>query len=266
VRTAELSGFEREEKSAELSVSAKSAHAARLSQLVEARAGSMNDLILAQHEVDEAKVSLAAARSRLSSLQIARADATSYWVLANRDGTVVDLDAAPGLEVGPSRGAPVLTVADLAEVLAVSDVPQRVAADLSAGMTATIHPSRTDAITATVETVAEVVDPDRQTVPVRVRADNAAHKLRPNAYVEVSFPSNSHADALLLPAACVVRDGAEAVVFVEDKAGSFLRREVLLGREGHDMVEVLSGISPGERVVSTGALLLLNALDTRASS
>jgi cobalt-zinc-cadmium efflux system membrane fusion protein len=266
VRTAELPGFEREEKSAQLSVSAKSAHAARLAALVEARAGSVNDLILAQHDVDEARVMLAAARSRLSSLQIARADATSYWVLANRDGTVVDLDAAPGLEVGPSRGAPVLVVADLAEVLAVGDVPQRVAADLTAGMTAMIHASRSDAIPATVETVAEVVDPDRQTVPVRVRADNRAHKLRPNAYVEVSFPAGGKEDALLLPAACVVRDGAQAVVFVEDKAGSFLRREVTLGREGRDMVEVLSGVNEGDRVVSTGALLLLNALDTRAAS
>jgi cobalt-zinc-cadmium efflux system membrane fusion protein len=266
VRTAELSTLTRERQSAELTVASKSDQVARLKALVEVRAGSMNDLILAQHEADEAKVSLAAAKARLSSLQIARADETSYWVLATRDGTVVELNAATGLEVGPSRGVPIVMVADLAEVLAVADVPQRVAADLSAGMSATIHTSRTEPHEARVETVADVVDPERQTVPVRVRADNRLHTLRPNAYVELSFPRANVEHSLLLPAACVVRDGAQSVVFVEDQRGSFVRREVKVGQEGRDQVEVLSGLKSGERVVSTGALLLLNALDSRAES
>ncbi len=266
VRTGELSGIERERRTAELVVASKSAHVARLTALVDARAGSMNDLIIAQNEVAEAKVMLEASRARLSSLQISKVDDTSYWVLATRDGTVIDLNAAPGLEVGPSRGVPVLVVADLAEVLVVGDVPQRVASELTAGMSAMIHASRTESVPGRLETVAEVVDPDRQTVPVRVRADNSAHKLRPNAYVELSFPAGRAENALLLPTACVVRDGAQAVVFIEDTAGSFVRREVMLGQEGRDMVEILSGVTLGERAVSTGALLLLNALDTRASS
>lgn len=266
VRTGELSGLSRELRTAELGVAAKSAHVARLTALVEARAGSMNDLILAQNEVAEAKVTLNAARARLSSLQVSQVDDTSYWVLATRDGTVIELHAAPGLEVGPSRGMPVLVVSDLAEVLVVGDVPQRVARELTAGMNATIHPSRSETVPARLETVSEVVDPDRQTVPVRVRADNSAHRLRPNAYVEVSFDPGKTEDTLLLPTACVVRDGAQAVVFIEDKAGSFVRREVTLGQEGRDAIEILSGVNPGERAVSTGALLLLNALDTRASS
>lgn len=266
VRTAELSGLTRERQSAELAVAAKSAHVARLKALVEARAGSMNDLILAEHEVDEAKVTLAAARSRLSSLQIARGDDTSYWVLAHRGGTVVELNAAPGLEVGPNRGSPVFVVADLAEVLAVGDVPQRVAEDLAAGMPATIHNGRTETTTARVEGVADIVDPERQTVPVRVRVDNRAHKLRPNAYVQLSFPERRAQHTLLVPAESVVRDGSQAVVFVEDKSGSFVRREVHVGQEGHALVEILTGLRAGERVVSSGALLLLNALDTRAES
>ena len=266
VRTAELSTLMRERQSAELAVAAKSAHVARLKALVEARAGSMNDLILAEHEVDEAKVTLAAARARLSSLQIAAGDETSYWVLANREGTVVELNAAPGLEVGPNRGTPVFVVADLAEVLAVGDVPQRVAADLSAGMSATIHTQRTESVEARVESVADIVDPERQTVPVRVRVSNLAHKLRPNAYVQLSFPNAHSQNTLLVPAESVVRDGSRSVVFVEDKSGSFVRREVQVGQEGHAQVEVLSGLKAGEQVVSSGALLLLNALDTRVES
>ncbi|MFT3922791.1 MAG: efflux RND transporter periplasmic adaptor subunit [Myxococcales bacterium] len=266
VRTPELPTLNRERLSAGLEVDAKKAHVARLRALVEARAGSVNDLILAEHELEEAKVSLVAAGSRLSSLEVDRVDDTSYWVLARRDGTVVELNAAPGLEVGPSRGLPVLVVADLAEVLAVGDVPQRVAADLAPGMAATILAGHAEVTEARVESVAEIVDPERQTVPVRVRADNRLHKLRPNAYVELTFAQSRAQRTLLVPAASVVRDGSTAVVFVEDKPGSFVRRAVHLGQEGPAWVEVLSGLTDGERVVSSGALLLLNALDTRGES
>jgi len=267
VRTAELSSLTLERQSADLAVDAKNAHVARLRALVDARAGSMNDLILAEHELQEAKVTLAAARSRLSSLEIDGGnDDTSYWVLARRNGTVVELNAAPGLEVGPSRGLPVLVVADLAEVIAVGDVPQRLATGLAAGMAATIYSGRTQATEARVESVAEIVDPERQTVPVRVRAHNRDHQLRPNSYVELAFAETRAQHTLLVPAASVVRDGAKAVVFVEDKPGSFVRREVRVGQEGHTWVEVLSGVNVGERVCSSGALLLLNALDTRGES
>lgn len=267
VRTADLPTLERDMRSAQLAVNTRAASVERMRALVDSRAGSQNDLILAQSELEESKLALQAARARLQSLQIARGkDDTSYWVLANRSGTVVQLEATPGAQVGPDRGAPVATVADLAEVLAVADVPQREAVELQKGMPAQIFPfgAAGDSVTGNVEVVSEVVDPERQTVPVRVRVDNAAHKLRPNAYVDLSFSAQGGRSTVLLPAAAVVLDGASAVVFVETKQGTFVRREVVVGRRSRGEVEVLSGVSPGERVVTTGALLLVNALDIEA--
>ena len=62
----------------------------------------------------------------------------------------------------------------------------------------------------------------------------------------------------------VVRDGASAVVFVEVKQGAFARRPVVVGRRSHNEVEIVHGLALGERVVTTGALLLVNALDMGA--
>lgn len=267
VRTADLSTLERDVRSAELAVNTRTAGVERMKALVESRAGSENDLLLAKSELEEARLALSAAKSRLKSLQISRdKDDTAYWVLASRSGTVVQLEATPGSQVGPDRGVPVATVADLAEVLAVADVPQRDAVDLQKGAPAQVFPQGAagDSIYGEVEVVSEVVDADRQTVPVRVRFENSGRRLRPNAYVDLVFSVVGARTAVLLPAVSVVRDGSTAVVFVETEKGTFTRRQVVLGRRTRDQVEVVSGVKVGERVVTTGALLLVNAIDAEA--
>ena len=267
VRTAEMSALERDLRSSELAVATRSAGVERMRSLVDSRAGSQNDLLLAQSELAESKLSLQAAKSKLNSLQIERGgDDTAYWVVASRSGTVVQLEATPGSLVGPERGAPVVTIADLAEVLAVADVPQSDAIELSKGTPASIFPfgKAGESILGAVEVVSEVVDPERQTVPVRVRVDNRAHKLRPNAFVDLSFDVGALRTATLVPAVSVVRDGASAVVFVESEKGTFVKRPIVVGRRNRDEVEVISGVARGERVVTRGALLLVNALDVGA--
>ncbi len=267
IRTADLPTLEREVRSAELAVNTRSASVERMRALVESRAGAQHDLILAQSELEEAKLASQAAKARLKSLQISRAeDDTAYWVLANRSGTVIQLESTPGGQVGPDRGEPVATVADLEQVLAVADVPQRDAVDLQKGSEARVFPSGAagEWLPGTVEVVSEVVDPERQTVPVRVRIDNAGHKLRPNAYVDLAFRNARGRTLVILPAVSVVRDGPNAVVFVDRGNGSYVKRAVVVGRRSRDSVEVVSGVSPGERVVTTGALLLVNAIDIEA--
>ncbi len=265
VRTGELPTLEHDVRAAELSVQTRANTVQRLEGLVASRAGSQNDLIVAQSELDQARLSVKAAKAKVASLQIARADDTSYWVLAARSGSVVQLGAAPGLQVGPESAA-LLTVADLSAVLVVADVPQGDAGSLSKGGIAHIFlgQSAAEAVEGRIEVISEVVDPARQTVPVRIRVDNPNGKLRPNAFVTLTFDSEQRQDVVRIPAASVVRDGATAVVFVETAHGTFERRAVEVGRQNHDEVEVSSGLRSGERVVKSGALLLLNAIDIRA--
>lgn len=266
VRTADLPALQRELRSAELAVSTRSASVERMRALVASRAGAEHDLILSESELAEAKLERDAARARLQSLQISRSkDDTAYWVLATRAGTVVQIEATTGAQVGPDR-TPVATVADLAEVLAVADVSPRDALSVTRDAPAQVFAlgSAGEKITGKVEGISDVVDPERQTVPVRVRIDNRARMLRPNAYVDLALGSTHEQTSVLLPTAAVVRDGPTSIVFVETNKASFARRKVVVGRTSAEEVEVLSGLQPGERVVTTGALLLLNALDVEA--
>ncbi len=59
--------------------------------------------------------------------------------------------------------------------------------------------------------------------------------------------------ALAVPASAIVDEGAEQVVFVEVSGERFARRVVQIGVRDRDLVEVVSGLAPGERVVTRGA-------------
>jgi RND family efflux transporter MFP subunit len=263
IRSGDLAGMVRELKAERLSVQTKRSIVERLRLLVESRAASANDLTVAQHELEEAELSAKAADARLRSLAVAEEGDNLYWLLASRQGTVVQLDAAPGLEVGPSKDRPVTTIADLGEVYVEADVRQQDTFGLQPGSTANIYLGEADstAVPGKIASVAQVVDPARQTVPVRVRMDNASKVLRPNAFVQVVFGTENMKPVLRVPTEAVVSDGMRSVVFVETEEGTFQRRTVVVGRQDHGMTEVLENLQEGERVVTRGALLLLNALN-----
>lgn len=263
VRTADLPSLQHDLRAAQLAIKTRKAIVERLEKLVEGRVASQNDLMVANGELDEAKLAAQAASEKIRSLSIQQEGPASYWVLAHRSGTVVQLDAPVGKLVGPSSDKPIATVAELSEVLVLADVAQKNVTSISAGHTAgIILPDHAGTgVEGQVESVSDVVDPERQTVPVRIRVSNTQKLLRPNAFVDVVITPPGDGTVVTVPATAIVSDGTSAVVFVETKPGTYLRRTVDVGRQSKERAEIISGLSTGERIVSTGALLLLNALN-----
>ena len=262
VRSGDLATMLRELRASLAAAQTKRALVQRMNILVSSRAASENELLVAKNDLREAELMTKAADSRLKSLSVSEEGDNLYWILATQAGTVVQLDAAPGLHVGPNKDKAMATIADLDEVLVLADVPQHDVFDLSVGTTAQIRlPGvSSDALLGKVETVSQVVDPERQTVPIRIKMENPGHILRPNAFVEATFAPQGTRRVLILPSESVVSDGLDSVVFVERPGGMLARRKVTLGRQNEGSVEIVSGLRAGERVVHRGAILLLNAL------
>ncbi len=266
VRSGDLATMQRDLRAAQLSIRTKQALADRLKILVDSRAASQNDLMVAQSELGEANLTASAAGSKLQSLSVAQEGDTSYWVLATRSGTVVQLDAAPGKQVGPDKDKPIATVADLDEVLVVGDVPQKEAGSVVVGMEVLITEpgvAGQEPMKGRVEVVSDVLDSERQTVPIRIKVVNVGHHLRPNEFVEAAFAPPVADPILKVATEAVVSDGAVSVVFVELTPGVLRRRPVKVGRQNRQQTEILGGLAEGERVVVRGALLLLNAVDVK---
>lgn len=266
IQTSDLPLLQSEVAAARLGVKTKEATVTKLERMVEARLAAEHELTLARAELAEARLAAKTARARLESLSVGRAGDSSFWVLAARNGTVVQLEAALGQQVRPDQESPIATVANLDEVLVVADVTQREANRLRPGARAIVSlPGSTEApLEGVVELISDVVDAERQTVPVRVRLANGERQLRPNAFVDVNFPGDEQTTVARVPAGAVVRDGAQTIVFVDLGDHHYRAREVEVGRRSKQLVEIVRGLEPGERIVITNALLLLNAIEIQA--
>lgn len=89
-------------------------------------------------------------------------------------------------------------------------------------------------------------------VPVIFEIDNRGD-IVPGSLVEVFMRSNALADALVIPISALVEEQGTFYVYVQIAGESFERREVKLGGGDGQRIQVLSGISPGERVVTKGS-------------
>jgi cobalt-zinc-cadmium efflux system membrane fusion protein len=263
VQTPELPELTRQRQEAKLAVALKQATVDRLQQLVAARAIPEHDLAVAQTELDTAKVDVRSADAKLRSLAVVPVGDGAYWITTARDGTVVELRVSPGAAVGPDIDHPVCVVADLSQVLVIGDVPQAVANGLEPNLSATIRiPGQTsEVIHGTIQTVSGVVDPERQSVPVRVLVNNSEGKLRPNAFVELELTPKADKNVLLVPTVSVVTDGLDTAVFIKRAEGKYGKRQVTVGRQNTEYTEIVRGVNAGDEVVITNPLLLINALE-----
>jgi cobalt-zinc-cadmium efflux system membrane fusion protein len=171
---------------------------------------------------------------------------------------VLDIGAAPG-ELSKSLDAPqpLCTIADLNAVWVLGDVFEKDVASLRAGDRAevTVNAYPGQKWNARVAMISDAVDPATRTLKLRVVLDNPGLRLKPEMFASVRLVRAS-ANAIVIPASSLLREGASNYVFVQKGENRFERREVVLGRSVDGQVEITSGLKPGDVVVSEGALLL----------
>jgi len=264
VRSAAFADLDREAESARQQVAVRRRVADRARDLLELKAIPERDALSAQADLADSELALKAAEAKRRSLAVSPDGAERFVVRAPRDGTVVDLEAVPGQEVGPDRERPLARISDLSEVIVLADVREADAADLKPGTPAVIRTRGGAERAGAVERVSAVLDPQRQTVEVRIRAANADRALRPNAFAEVLFQPDDSTRRVQVPEEAVVSDGDTALMFVSKGQGRLEKVKVEPGRRREGQVELRAGITPGQAYVSRGALLLLNQVDLSA--
>ncbi|MCM2334043.1 MAG: efflux RND transporter periplasmic adaptor subunit [Anaeromyxobacteraceae bacterium] len=98
-----------------------------------------------------------------------------------------------------------------------------------------------------------LVDPQSRTVPVVFEVPNPGRELKAGMFARARVFTGEARTALAIPASAVVDDGKQEVAYVIVSGEAYQRRPLRLGVRDGDLVEVLEGLSPGERVVSKGA-------------
>ncbi len=107
-----------------------------------------------------------------------------------------------------------------------------------------------------VDFVSPDLDAMTRTQEVRLRFDNPGELLKPGMFADARIDASPIPDAISVPAQALIQtgDGDRAVVALS--GGAFDVRAVTAGIESGDRVQILSGLKPGEHVVTSGQFLL----------
>ena len=104
--------------------------------------------------------------------------------------------------------------------------------------------------------VGRLVDAETRTVPVTYETDNRDRRLAINQTVFLRLFLTPMGKAPVVPESAIIDDAGRPVVFVQRGGETFLRRPVKLGIRNHGLVQVLEGVTAGDRVVTKGAYLI----------
>jgi len=143
------------------------------------------------------------------------------------------------------------TVIDTEEKIAVVHVPEQNRKDIHIGQDSVLSASDVE-ISAKVKRFSPAVDPESGTVKVTVAAPDPQNKLAIGQFINVRLIRSVHKNALLLSKEALVHEGGKMFVFKMDEADTVAKVEIKTDFESGFMIEVVSGLADGDRVVTAG--------------
>lgn len=183
------------------------------------------------------------------NLEVSIMKAPFSGVIASRNAEVGDVINPLMGGFSPSSG--VLTMMDFSRVkieieVSSQDIP-RIQKGLPAHLRVAAFPDRV--FLGRVSVVNMTADPMTRKFRVQIVADNSGLELRPNTFGEVILEINTHEDVLVIPQKAVLEN---RYVFVAGDDDTVAKKEISLGLQNTEMVEVISGIEEGDLVIVEG--------------
>jgi multidrug efflux pump subunit AcrA (membrane-fusion protein) len=278
---------------AELDVQAAQQSLDAAQKLYQSREQLFQDGALARKLVDEAQVAYVQARSQYETAQqhlrsmqsvskeeqiksaaaqveaarghyqAAEAQLEYSEIRSPISGIIADRAIYPG-EMA-SAGVPLLTVIDVSKVIARANVPQNQAGLVKVGDRATILPTEGSPETpGKVIVVSPALDPNSTTLQVWVEAQHPGNRLKPGITVRVSIVAETLSEAIVVPLAALLPGGdGTSSVFVVGKDSVVHEQKIEVGIREGSKVQVLSGLAPGQNIVTTGGLGLQDGAKIR---
>jgi RND family efflux transporter MFP subunit len=234
----------------------------RVHDMVAARLMPGKEELAAAAQKREAELAQQAAESKLQALRVRETKTDNeFTVTAPRDGTIVEKTVLPAQEV--DSDSTLLQIADVSAVWVLADLFESDAAGVETGTSAriTLPALPGYSIDVPVEAVSAVVDPERHSIPIRVRLPNLDGRLKPNQYAEMRFRVALPPGSAEIAVSALVSDGATQYVYVQEAPGKLARRNVVAGPVHDGRVIIVQGLKVGETVVEQGGILLDNQIE-----
>lgn len=231
---------------------------------------AQSDLKNAESDLQAADAGLVAMRNRLKLFGKDDADIQAVErdrkidriarVISPLAGTITARKVGPGQFVKPDNPDPIFVIANLSSMWMLADVYETDVPLIKMGQPVEVkvmaYPN--DVFKARISYINPAVDPATHRVAIRALVDNIGQKLKPDMFASFKIITGAHVQQLAVPQNAVVREGDKASVWVAEQENRFVRKPIVCGIEQNGYVQVVSGISAGDRIVSEGSLFLSN--------
>lgn len=241
---------------AEADLHLKQAAFSRAKTLMDGGVLAAKDYEASSGDLQQASIELDRAHARLRNLGTAGGD--GFTLCTRVSGVVTERRVNPGSEVQPTDTSNALfVVTDLAKLWVGIELPEKDLGKVQVGQHLQVESDAYpgEVFDAVASLIGSVVDPSTRRVVVRAQVDNHEGKLKPEMYVRAT-PLGSDIKLPHVPNDALVTEGVNSFLFVEKSPGVLEKRRITLAYRGHEESYVDSGLTAGDRVVVSGALLL----------
>jgi Cu(I)/Ag(I) efflux system membrane fusion protein len=198
--------------------------------------------------------SLGMSDAQIDELNVTRRTPDGIYVVSPVSGFILARNISPGLRF--DRNMEFYRIADLSHVWVIADLLGSEDRYFGPGSIAHITlRNQNRSFSARVSNILPQVDPGTRTIKLRLEVGNQNFILRPDMLVNVDF-SLGAPSGLSVPADAVVDSGLSQRVYVDRGEGTFEPRQVEVGERFGDRVQILRGLSEGEKVVASGTFLV----------
>lgn len=208
---------------------------------------------------------LEAARRKLQLLGVSDEDVSQLeqtgqandhmTIYAQFGGTVLEKLLLPGAYIMP--GEKIYSLSDLSNVWMYADIYEKDLAGVQVGQPVTVTSSAYpgEVFSGQVTFINPIIDDSSRTVKVRVAMGNPGGRLKPNLFVNAAI-SVPLGEKLVVPESSLIDTGDRKVVYVAQGEDTFVKRDVVIGQEVDGYIQILSGLTPNDVVVTAATFLI----------
>ncbi len=210
----------------------------------------------------QAEAEMARTNSKLKNLGSSnKMIGENYAVRSPINGVIVDRQANPGSLLRADAPNPIFIITNPDHLWASIDLPERDLGKVSKNQNISVEVDAypNEIFNGRIQSIGQMVDPTTRRIQVRCVV-NSKGKLKPEMYARIT-PLNPGKDKVLrLPNSALITDGLYTYVFVETSTGHLIKTKVNLSSQQLDFSLVKDGLKAGDRIVTSGAILLNSEL------
>lgn len=196
----------------------------------------------------------------VSAVQQAESQLAKSTIRATFNGIVDEVMQEEGSTLNPAAGMAVFRLVNLSDMYVEVDVPERYLGSVQTGKDVQIYlPVLGDSIRTKVRQTGNFINPANRSFRAEIPVPNTSGNVKPNLTARVRINDYTNTEALVIPPT-VISENAEGEQYVYIASGVTAegmakaeKRVIQTGLSQGNSVEVLSGLAPGEQIVTEGA-------------